>query len=73
MIRVPMRLVLLVLHDSGITVTATTVRNWVRRGHIGPPTAAGYDLAEITAYVDRVIPPRDRCTTTGRLQSRASA
>ena len=70
--RVAMDLVLLALRDSGITVTDATVRSWVRRGHI-TRTAAGYDLAEITAHVDRTIPPRDRCTTTGRIQSSAPA
>lgn len=52
MIRVPAALALLLLRQSGHHLTPATLRKWVQRGHItrGP---GGYDLREITAYIDR--------------------
>jgi hypothetical protein len=57
--RVPASLVLLVLHreadargDEQYRVAASTLRSWVRRGHITRGDG-GYDLAEILAYFER--------------------
>lgn len=50
--RVPASLALRMLHRSGVTITAATLRQWVHRGHI-TRTDAGYDLGEIVDYLDR--------------------
>lgn len=44
--------VLLVLHAHGYTITAATLRQWVKRGHItrGP---GGYCIREVREYLDR--------------------
>ena len=49
--RVPASLALLALRQSGHPIKAGTLRQWVARGHItrGP---GGYDLIEITGYLD---------------------
>jgi hypothetical protein len=54
--RVPAELALLALRQSGQQVSPSTLRMWVRRGHItrGP---GGYDLGEILAYLDRRAAP----------------
>lgn len=62
--RVPARLALLALHQSGHNVAAATLRSWVRRGHI-TRTADGYDLEEIVDYLD--------CRDTTRSPARESA
>lgn len=51
MTRVPARLALLALRQSGHHIKPGTLRAWVARGHItrGP---GGYDLTEIVAYLD---------------------
>lgn len=49
--RVPAHLALRLLHDSGYTITAGALRQWVYRGHI-TRGKGGYDLAEIVAYLD---------------------
>lgn len=58
MTRVPASLVVLLLAREAaekgrpeLAVTATTLRSWRARGHIGP--GPGYDLAEIVAYIAR--------------------
>jgi hypothetical protein len=50
--RVPARLALLALRQSGHTIAPATLRSWVHRGHI-TRTADGYDLGEIVSYLDR--------------------
>lgn len=50
--RVPAALALLALHQSGRPLTAGTLRQWVRRGHISRGRG-GYDLTEIVTYLDR--------------------
>lgn len=49
--RVPVDLVVLVLAQSGITVTPRQIRNWTYRQHI-THTNDGYDLTEILAYLE---------------------
>lgn len=51
--RVPASSVLVLLRRSGIHLTPAGLRNWTRRGHISAPTAEGYDLREVLAYLDR--------------------
>lgn len=41
-------------------VQPATLRTWVNRGHISPPDHDGYDLGEITAWIDRRNPARAR-------------
>ncbi|MFC0438772.1 hypothetical protein [Kutzneria buriramensis] len=50
--RVPAALALLALRQSGYAIAAATLRSWVFRGHI-TRTDDGYDLDEITSYLDR--------------------
>lgn len=50
--RVPAHLALLFLRQSGHTLKPASLRNWTRRGLI-TRTAEGYDLVEITAYLER--------------------
>jgi hypothetical protein len=58
---VPASLALLMLHqeadrtgDDRYRISPATLRQWVKRGHITRGTG-GYDLAEITAYLDRPV------------------
>lgn len=50
--RVPADLALLFLRQAGHTIKATSLRNWTFRGYI-THTAEGYDLVELTAYLER--------------------
>jgi hypothetical protein len=49
--RVPASLALIALRQSGYQISSSTLRQWVRRGHItrGP---GGYCLVEIVEYLD---------------------
>lgn len=49
--RAPARIVLRLLHRSGYDVTASALRQWVRRGHI-TRAGRGYSLEEILSYLD---------------------
>lgn len=51
MTRLPAAAVLLLLRQSGIKISAATLRSWRARGHIGP--GPGYDVIEIMRYVER--------------------
>lgn len=63
--RVPAELALLALHQSGHTVTSSTLRKWVQRGHITRGDG-GYDLREIIAYLEeRQIKSLRDCGPTG--------
>lgn len=50
--RVPTDLALLWLRQAGHDIKATSLRNWTFRGYI-TRTAEGYDLVELTAYLER--------------------
>ena len=50
--RVPTDLALLFLRQAGYTIKATSLRNWTFRGYI-TRTSDGYDLVELTAYIER--------------------
>lgn len=50
--RVPVSLALLYLSQSGHTLTPTTLRSWVHRGHI-TRDRGGYCLTEIRLYLER--------------------
>lgn len=50
--RVPASLALLFLRQSGYDIKPTSLRNWTHRGYI-TRTRDGYDLVELTAYVER--------------------
>ncbi|CAL9606782.1 hypothetical protein SUDANB95_05505 [Actinosynnema sp. ALI-1.44] len=50
--RVPSDLALLFLRQAGHNLKPASLRNWTRRGFI-TRTAEGYDLVEITAYLER--------------------
>lgn len=51
MTRLPTAAVLLLLRQSGIKISAATLRSWRARGHIGP--GPGYDVIEILRYIER--------------------
>lgn len=57
--RVPASIALLALRQSGHRISPSTLRMWVNRGHItrGP---GGYDLREITRYLDQRAPTRNQ-------------
>jgi hypothetical protein len=50
--RVPVSLALLALSQSGVVLSAATLRSWVHRGHI-TRGKGGYCLTEIRTYLDR--------------------
>lgn len=52
MTRVPASVALLALRQSGYHVTASTLRSWVRRGHI-TRGKGGYCVREIADYLDK--------------------
>jgi hypothetical protein len=69
MTRVPAKLALLLLHhevdrtgDERYRITAATLRKWVQCGHI-TRGRGGYDLGEITDYLDRRSHPVDQAGT----------
>jgi hypothetical protein len=50
--RVPADLALELLRQEGIPLRPASLRNWTRRGHIRR-YSDGYDLVEITRYLDQ--------------------
>jgi hypothetical protein len=49
--RVPASLALLLLRQSGITVSPATLRSWVHRGHL-TRAEGGYCPTEIRVYIE---------------------
>jgi hypothetical protein len=49
--RIPASLALLLLRQSGITVSPATLRSWVHRGHLSR-AAGGYCVSEIRLYIE---------------------
>lgn len=76
--RVPAALAVLLLHqeadasgDERLRIRPATLRKWVERGHITRGDG-GYDLGEITAYVERrATTGRDR--SAGRIAPSSAA
>lgn len=51
MSRVPASLALLLLRQSGITISPATLRSWVHRGHL-TRSERGYCVTEIRLYIE---------------------
>lgn len=49
--RIPASLALLLLRQSGITVSPATLRSWVHRGHL-TRSVGGYCPTEIRLYIE---------------------
>lgn len=49
--RIPASLALLLLRQSGITVSPATLRSWVHRGHL-TRSDGGYCVTEIRKYLE---------------------